>query len=180
MDRYVKIGRFLSLVLRHKPEVIGITLDENGWADVNELLEAIKNSGHYLTMEDLTYIVENNNKKRYTFNNDFTKIRANQGHSINVDLQLKKEIPPKKLYHGTAEKFYDEIIKKGILKQTRNHVHLSTDIETATIVGKRHGNPIILEINSKKMYEDGIDFYLSENGVWLVKEVMPKYIKILK
>ncbi len=180
MDRYVRIGRFLSLILRHKPEVIGITLDEYGWAYVDDILKGFEKEGHAITMEDLIYIVENNNKKRYSFNDDLTKIRANQGHSIKVNIELQKETPPNILYHGTAEKYYNEIINKGILKQTRNHVHLSIDIETALVVGKRHGKPIIFEVDTKQMYKDGVDFYLSKNNVWLVDKVMPKYIKLLK
>lgn len=132
----VKLGKFLSLVLRHKPETIGITLDKNGWANVKELIEKVKLSERYIDMEILERIVRENNKKRYSFNEDKTKIRASQGHSIEVELNLKKMTPPKILYHGTATRFLESIKEKGILKMNRQYVHLSMDIETARNVGK--------------------------------------------
>ena len=142
-----KLGKFLSLVLRHKPETIGITLDKNGWADVKELIEKVKLSERYIDMEILERIVRENNKKRYSFNEDKTKIRASQGHSIEVELNLKKMTPPKILYHGTATRFLESIKEKGILKMNRQYVHLSMDIETARNVGQRHGEVIILPID---------------------------------
>lgn len=172
----VQVGKFISLILRHKPETIGIELDENGWADVSELIAGLNRKGYPIDMAILDEIVANNNKKRYSFNIDKTKIRANQGHSINVDIELSPTIPPDILYHGTADRFVDSIRKNGLDRKNRNHVHLSADTETAINVGKRHGKPIVLKINAKAMYQDGHDFFLSENGVWLTDSVLPIYI----
>lgn len=173
------ISKLLSLVLRHKPEVIGITLDKNGWVSVDDLLLKIQTQlhGDFITFENLEEIVNDNDKQRFAFNEDKTKIRANQGHSISkVDLDLKAERPPMGLYHGTVERFIPLIKKDGLLKMNRNHVHLSDDINTALNVGSRRGKAIILTINSGKMYVDGIKFSKSVNGVWLVDEVLPEYI----
>lgn len=173
-----KISRFLALILRHKPEEAGITLDKNGWANVEELIEGVSKKYKGFDYPTLEYIVFTDEKGRYSFNEGNTKIRANQGHSIDVDVQLEEFRPPKFLYHGTCTKSKDSILKEGISSRTRLYVHLSKDIETALEVGSRHGNPVVFEVNSKKMYEDGIKFYRSVNGVWLVKEVDPKYIKL--
>lgn len=167
----VQLGKFLSLILRHKPETVGITLDENGWAYVDALLRGINQTGRKIDQATLERIVAQNNKKRYTFSNDKQKIRANQGHSLAVDVELKKITPPEYLYHGTASRFLDSIMKQGILKGTRQHVHLSCDLETATAVGKRHGKPVILKVFSGQMHASGHPFYCSENGVWLVDAV---------
>lgn len=172
----VKKSKFLSLVLRHKPEEIGLTLDKNGWADTEELLTKAKSIK--LDLESLKYIVENNDKKRFAFNEDYSKIRASQGHSIEVDLNYQPKEPPDNLYHGTTDKYLDSIKLNGIQKQKRQHVHLSFDKETAIKVGQRHGKPIILKINTKKMHEDKVPFYLSANNVWLVDQVLPEYIEI--
>lgn len=171
-----RISKFLSLILRHQPETIGLKLDENGWADVEELRERSAKKKVYFSLEELDEVVETNNKKRFAFNEDKTKIRASQGHSINIDLALEALQPPDFLYHGTAEANISSILEKGIEKRSRQHVHLSVDKETATKVGMRHGKPIILTIRTGKMYEDGIAFYLSANGVWLTEFVDPKYI----
>ena len=172
-----KTSKFLSYVLRHHPELIGLNLDEQGWTNVDELItKSRRDSYQGFTFEELDEIVETNDKKRFIFNEDKTRIRANQGHSIDIDLALKPQQPPEFLYHGTAQKNIDSIIEKGIEKRNRQHVHLSLDKETATKVGMRHGKPIILTINSGKMFEDGILFYLSENGVWLTDFVEAKYI----
>lgn len=171
------LGPFISLILRHKPETIGITLDEHGWAKTDELINGINNSGKFIDMNILEDIVENNNKKRYSFNEDKTLIRANQGHSIKVDVELTPTTPPDILYHGTAEKYIENILKNGIIHKSRLHVHLSKDIETATNVGSRHGTPVILEIDAKKMSEDGIVFYKSVNDVWLTDNIETKYFK---
>lgn len=173
-----RISKYLSLVLRHKPEVIGLNLDENGWADVEELQEKCAKQNRAFTLEELDEVVETNDKKRFIFNEDKTKIRANQGHSIEVDLALKPQQPPEFLYHGTAEINISSILEKGIEKRNRQHVHLSHDKETATKVGMRHGKPVILTIETEKMFQDGIDFYLSENNVWLTDFVDAKYISI--
>lgn len=171
-----KLSKFLSLILRHKPSEIGITLDEHGWANVNELIEGINSSGRVINMELLEEIVKTDNKGRYSFNEDKTLIRANQGHSIPVDVELKESIPPDVLYHGTATKFIDSIKKQGIKSMSRLYVHLSKDLDTAVKVGSRHGKCVVLKIDAKKMFKDGIKFYLSENGVWLTKYVDWKYI----
>ncbi len=172
----VNTSKFLSLILRHKPETIGLKLDENGWAEVQDLIEKSKANGMVITFEMLKKVVAESDKKRFTFNSDFTKIRANQGHSIEVDLQLKPQTPPDILYHGTAIQNRDSILKSGLQKQQRHHVHLSADTATASAVGKRYGKLLLLCINSKKMHENGIQFYLSENGVWLTDMVLPEYI----
>lgn len=168
-----KIGKFIALILRHHPEKLDLDMDKNGWVDVEKLIE---NSDINFTFSDLLEIVDSDDKKRYSFNSDFSKIRANQGHSIDVDLELKEIIPPKFLFHGTAEKNRNKIIEEGINKKSRKYVHLSEDISVALNVGKRHGNPIVLRINAKKMHEDGFIFYLSENDVFLVDFVPSKYI----
>ncbi|WP_312389700.1 RNA 2'-phosphotransferase [Chryseobacterium sp.] len=172
-----KISKFISLVLRHKPEIINLNLDENGWTSVDELITKSKRDSHQgFTFEQLEEIVETNDKKRFIFNEDKTKIRANQGHSIDIDLALKPQQPPEFLYHGTAESNIDSIFENGIEKRSRQHVHLSQDKETATKVGMRHGKPIILIIKTKEMFDNGVDFYLSENNVWLTDFVDAKYI----
>ena len=171
-----KTSKFLSYVLRHNPELIDLKLDENGWANVDELITKSKNNNQSFTFEELDEIVQTNDKKRFVFNEDKTKIRANQGHSIDVDLALKPQQPPEFLYHGTGQNNVDSILEKGIEKRDRQHVHLSQDKETANKVGMRHGKPIILTIKTEKMFEDGILFYLSENNVWLTDFVAPKYI----
>jgi putative RNA 2'-phosphotransferase len=172
----IELGRFISLILRHKPEAVGIKLDSNGWANVDELISGINKAGKKIDMEILERIVRENNKQRYSFNETHTKIRANQGHSINVDVELKEAIPPDKLYHGTATRFMESIKKNGITKQSRQYVHLSADKETATAVGKRHGKPIVLIVDTVKMRADGHKFYISENGVWLCGDISWKYI----
>ena len=163
----VKKGKELSFLLRHDKDY---EFDEHGYREVNDL---VKN--HNFTIELLNEIVETNDKKRYEFNSDKTKIRARQGHSINVDVELKEMTPPDILYHGTATRFLDSIYDKGIIKGSRNHVHLSKDEETAIKVGQRHGKPFVLKIDTKKMNEDGIKFYLSNNDVWLTDFVDKKY-----
>lgn len=171
-----KLSVFISLILRHKPEAAGIVLDEHGWANVEELLAGINNTGRSIDMETLEGIVQTDQKGRYSFNEDKTLIRANQGHSIPVDVELEEQKPPEILYHGTAARFVDRIMQQGLKPMSRLYVHLSKDVETAVKVGNRHGDPVVLKIDAKKMYEDGEKFYLSANGVWLVKFVDKKYI----
>ncbi|MDU1891779.1 MAG: RNA 2'-phosphotransferase [Dysgonomonas sp.] len=173
-----RIGKFLSLVLRHEPQKIGIELDENGWADVSELIVKCARKNIRFNMKELEEIVVTNDKKRYSFNEDKTKIRANQGHSINIDLGLTPVEPPEFLFHGTAERSYASIMEDGIKRVSRQHVHLSKDKETAHKVGSRHGRPIILTILSGQMYRDGFEFFVSENGVWLTDYVEAKYISV--
>jgi putative RNA 2'-phosphotransferase len=178
MQKNVKsTSKFLSLVLRHKPEEIGLLLDENGWASVDELIQKINAKGNNIDIDFLNEIVDTNDKKRFAFNDDKTKIRASQGHSIEIDLDVKPSIPPNVLYHGTATRFVESILKEGLSKQQRQHVHLSEKLETATAVGARHGKPVILIVNAKQMQEDGLLFYQSENNVWLTDNVEVKYIK---
>lgn len=174
-----KLSVFISLVLRHKPDAAYITLDEHGWANVEELLNGINNTGRKIDMEILEEIVATDNKQRYSFNQDKTLIRANQGHSIPVDVELEEREPPEFLYHGTAARFLDSIMNEGLKPMSRLYVHLSKDTETALKVGKRHGDPVILEICSRDMYKDGNKFYLSENGVWLTDKVDVKYFKVM-
>ncbi len=171
-----RTSRFISMILRHKPEEIGIILDEHGWADVQALIEGV-NKTHPLTMELLEEIVRTDEKGRYSFNEDHTLIRANQGHSIPVDIELEKQIPPKYLYHGTGEKYRASIDEIGLIPKSRLYVHLSADIETAINVGKRHGKPVVYRVWSGLMHKNGFDFYKSVNGVWLTGEVPAKYIK---
>lgn len=172
-----KLSVFISLILRHKPETINISLDEHGWANVNELIDGINSSDHYnINMEILEEIVRTDNKQRYSFNEDKTLIRANQGHSIPVDVELEEKVPPEFLYHGTAEKYVESIDKNGLIPKSRLYVHLSKDKETAVNVGKRHGDVVLYMIASGAMFEDGYAFYKSVNGVWLTKEVPIKYL----
>lgn len=169
-------SKFISLILRHKPSEIGIELDEHGWAKVDELIKGIDKKQKF-NMAMLEEIVASDVKQRYSFNSDKTLIRANQGHSIPVDIELEEVTPPDILYHGTGEKFISSINKLGLIPKSRLYVHLSKDIDTAKNVGERHGNPIIYSVNCKKMIADGYKFYLSVNGVWLTKEVPIKYLK---
>lgn len=167
------ISKYLSLVLRHKPEVIGLSLDKKGWADVQELLSK---SNRKFSLEELYYVVQNNSKQRFTFNEDQSKIRANQGHSLEIDLQLKPQTPPDILYHGTATKNIDSIKSKGLTKQNRQYVHLSKDYETAFKAGSRYGETIVLAIKTHDMFEKGHKFFVSKNGVWLTDNVPPSFI----
>lgn len=173
-----EISKIIALVLRHKPEEIGISLNENGWAKVNELIVGIsKKYSVEMNMEILEKIVSSDKKQRYSFNEDHSLIRANQGHSVNVDVELKREIPPNILYHGTGEKYTQLIDEQGLIPKSRLYVHLSKDYETAKTVGTRHGKPVIYQIDTEKMQEDGFEFFLSENSVWLIKSVPVKYLQ---
>lgn len=172
------ISKFLSLVLRHKPETIGIQLDQNGWVDINELIEKSSKYGILFDRETLNRIVATNSKKRFAFNDKFDKIRASQGHSVEIELGYKNQKPPEILFHGTSEKSVQSIMEKGLEKRNRQHVHLSRDTETAIKVGQRHGKPIVFSILAEKMYEENFEFFISENGVWLTDYVPTKYLKI--
>lgn len=168
-------GRLLSLVLRHRPDKIGIELDGAGWTDVKDLLEKIK-----YPMAQLDWIVEHDSKGRYEFNDDKTRIRATQGHSVKVDLGYAEAVPPPVLYHGTAEKYLKSILDNGIHKASRHHVHLSEDLEVAFNVGARHGTPIVLHVDAFKMHAMGRKFFRSTNGVWLTDEVPDEYLVYVK
>jgi putative RNA 2'-phosphotransferase len=172
-------SKFLSLVLRHQPEVIDIALDRQGWVNVDELLKQANAHGHTLDWELLNHVVETNTKKRFAFDKSRQKIRASQGHSIKVELGYEAQIPPDILYHGTSEKSVAAIYETGLQKRSRQHVHLSKDIETAIQVGSRHGKPAVFNVLSAEMYNDGYKFYLSENEVWLTDTVPAQYLKLL-
>ncbi len=169
-------SKFLSLILRHKPEIIGLVLDAQGWADVDTLLEKLRAEGKGLSKEELGEVVEKNNKKRFSFNEDKTRIRASQGHSIKLDLGYEPVQPPEFLYHGTATRYVNSIRKQGLIKGSRHHVHLSEQLDTAKNVGSRHGVPVILTVKTQEMYEAGFRFFVSENGVWLTENVPVDYL----
>lgn len=169
-------SKFVSLILRHKPEVIDITLDEHGWANVDELIAGIAKT-RPMDMEMLEEIVRTDSKQRYSFNEDKTLIRANQGHSIPVDVELPEADPPEYLWHGTGEKSVISIDAQGLLPMSRLYVHLSADEATAKKVGSRHGRPVIYRVLSGQMRRDGITFCRSVNGVWLVKAVPVRYLE---
>ena len=180
-DKQMKnTSKFISLILRHKPETIGISLDEHGWADVQELIAGVDRfPGQSLDMETLEEIVRTDAKQRYSFNEDHTLIRANQGHSIQVDVELEEKIPPDVLWHGTGEKFVPSIDAQGLIPKSRLYVHLSSDPETAKVVGSRHGKPVIYQVDCRQMTADGYKFFLSANKVWLTKHVPAKYLRII-
>ena len=171
-----KLSKFLSLVLRHKPETIGISLSEQGWVDTKTLIEKMNEYGKQIDLETLSIIVETNNKKRFGFSENKSKIRANQGHSLDIDLGYFQKTPPNILYHGTAQKYIDSIFKSGLEKRNRHQVHLSKEIETAYKVGQRHGKPVILKVLAEQMHEDGFKFFESENKVWLTDNVPIQYL----
>ncbi len=169
-----KTSKFLSLILRHKPQEIGITLDEHGWADTDAVCRGME-----IDMSVLEEIVRTDEKLRYSFNDDKTLIRANQGHSVPVDVELEQVVPPEILWHGTGEKFAESINAQGLIPKSRLYVHLSGDRDTAENVGRRHGRPVIYTVNSGDMHRDGYVFFRSVNGVWLTKEVPAKYLTIV-
>ncbi len=173
-----RTSKFLSLILRHQPEKIGLTLDTHGWASVDELIKKSNSNNISFTKEELDFVVRTNDKQRFTFNEDKTKIRANQGHSLkNVTIVTETKTPPPFLYHGTVAKFIPSIKENGLQKMSRQHVHLSSDLETAKKVGSRRGKPIILTVQSDHMHKKGFKFFLSENGVWLTNLVPTQFIK---
>jgi len=173
----VKTSKFLSLILRHEPERVGLALDTAGWVNVNELLEAINRHGVSLSIEELRKVVTMNDKKRFAFSEDGQKIRASQGHSVDVDLQYKSEAPPEFLYHGTPEKFVQSIRATGLNKGERHDVHLSPDAATATKVGQRRGRAVVLKIRTGEMHQAGYLFRRSANNVWLVDFVPAEFIE---
>jgi putative RNA 2'-phosphotransferase len=172
-----RYSKFLSFVLRHKPDELGITLDEAGWVDVRVLLEATALKGYLFTPELLDRIVREDQKQRYSFNEDRTKIRANQGHSVLVDLGLRPTAPPPILFHGTVDRFLDSIRAQGLLRGQRQHVHLSGDQDTASRVGSRRGEPVVLHVRAFEMHRDGLEFFISDNGVWLTEHVPSRYVE---
>jgi putative RNA 2'-phosphotransferase len=176
-NELVQKSKFLSLILRHKPDTIGIALDAQGWADVDELIEGVNRAGTPLDRETLREIVATNNKKRFALSEDEKKIRANQGHTHPVELGYEPSPPPALLYHGTASRFLDSIRLAGLHKGKRFYVHLSADVETAVTVGKRYGQPVVLTIEAGRMHHDGFPFYCPTEGLWLTDEVPVPYIR---
>ncbi len=175
-DSLTSTSKFLSLILRHQPETIGLVLDENGWADVEELLRKANDYGRPISRPLLERIVAENDKKRFAFNETGERIRASQGHSIEIDLALTPVEPPPQLFHGTATRFVESICEKGLIPGSRQHVHLSADRETAVKVGQRHGKPIVLSVDSMAMVQAGHVFFLSANGVWLTDHVPAEFL----
>lgn len=173
----VKASKFMSLVLRHSPESAGIVLEKDGWVEVSKLLSGMAKHGTHLSREDLAEIVATSDKKRFAFSADGLKIRANQGHSVDVEIRFEPRVPPEMLFHGTATRFIPSIREKGLLKMNRQYVHLSTDEETMRKVGMRHGVPVLLRVKSGAMHAAGIPFYLSANNVWMTEFVAAEYIE---
>lgn len=173
----VKKSKWLSKHLRHAPQEIGLTLEPGGWVKVDDLLEAARRANLALAREQLETIVRDNDKKRFAFDETGQKIRANQGHSTEVDLQLQPQAPPPVLYHGTGAQNRESILQHGLVRKQRHHVHLSSDTETAVRVGARHGKPMIFEVDTARMQAEGVLFFRSQNGVWLTEEVLPQYLK---
>lgn len=175
---HVKISKFLSLILRHKPETIGIALDAQGWADVDELLQKSAKNGRTFSRQVLKEVVHSNDKQRFVLSDDGKQIRAAQGHSLDLDIQFEQQTPPALLFHGTAERNIEAILAQGLNKMARHHVHLSADRETALKVGVRYGKPVILHVDSAIMSQHGYEFYLSSNGVWLTDHVPAEFLAV--
>ena len=174
----IRTSKLLSLILRHEPERVGLTLDGAGWVVVTDLLEAVNRSGISFSLDELKHVVATNDKKRFEFSEDGQRIRASQGHSVEVDLQYESQVPPELLYNGTPERFVESIRATGLNKGQRHHVHLSPDAQTAAKVGERRGRPVVLTIRSGEMHRQGHVFYRSANGVWLVDRVPVDFIEI--
>jgi putative RNA 2'-phosphotransferase len=174
----VRLSKFLSLVLRHRPAVIGVSLDSRGWIDVDELAVAFTQRGHDITAAAIERVVRSNDKRRFTLDAATNRIRANQGHSIPVDLGLSPRRPPRILFHGTARRNVDQILSTGLHKAARHAVHLSADAATAAQVGARRGEHVVLRVDSRAMYAAGHEFQMSDNGVWLVEAVPAAYLSI--
>ncbi len=175
-SQLVTLSKFLSRHLRHHPERLGLTLETGGWVDVEALLAASAKHRMFISRAELEEVVASNSKQRFSFSSDGQKIRANQGHSVDVDLQLAPAVPPAILYHGTGRRTVATILEEGLKKMSRHHVHLSSSIETAVAVGKRHGKPVVFAVDAGAMHRDGYVFYCSDNGVWLTDTVSPKYL----
>jgi putative RNA 2'-phosphotransferase len=176
----IKTSKFLSLILRHEPERVGLKLGEGGWIGVDELLCAVNRNGVPLTLDQLKNVVATSDKKRFAFSEDGLRIRASQGHSVEVDLQYAPQVPPELLYHGTATRFLDSIRKDGLLRMERHDVHLSAETKVTLQVGSRHGKPVLLVIRAGEMHKAGHVFRRSANGVWLVNHVPPEFIEFPK
>jgi putative RNA 2'-phosphotransferase len=175
-NNLIHISKFLSLVLRHKPETVGMTFEKGGWLKVDDLIQGAKEAGVELDKELLRAVVEHSERKRFSFSEDGLKIRANYGHSIPIDLAIEAVEPPEFLFHGTAVRFIEAIRKEGIVPQGRQYVHLSPDEQTAGEVGRRHGVPIVFTIQSRLMHENGFKLYPTDSGIWLTETVPPEFI----
>ena len=178
-DRLVKVSKYLSKHLRHQPERLGLTLGAGGWVAVDQLLTACAQHQFPISREELEAVVATSDKKRFSFDSTGELIRANQGHSVEVDLQLEPQVPPDILYHGTGDRAVEMILQSGLNKMSRHHVHLSQDVETARKVGTRHGRPVVFAIDAKAMYQAGYLFFCSENGVWLVDHIPSEYLTMM-
>jgi putative RNA 2'-phosphotransferase len=176
--RLVKTSKYLSRHLRHDPGRLGLTLEPGGWVHIDALLAACRTQSFALAIADLPQVVERNDKRRFSFDETGTRIRANQGHSVEVDLELEPANPPAVLFHGTGLRHLDSILRAGLTRAGRHHVHLSTDTATATRVGARHGRPVVLEVAAARMRQDGFSFYVTANGVWLTKAVPIAYLSL--
>jgi len=177
--RLQRVSKFLSYVLRHRPDSIGVELDEGGWLDVDTLLAATEHRDPPLTRELIEQVVRENDKQRFRLSEDGRRIRANQGHSVEVQLELAAVEPPAELFHGTAKRFLDSILATGLDRRARHHVHLSADVATASTVGRRHGELVVLRVASGDMQRDGHVFHRSHNGVWLTEHVPERYLTVL-
>lgn len=175
-DQLESTSKFLSYVLRHQPDAIGLKLDGEGWADVQDLIKLSNTDGRSLTLGLIEEVVATNDKKRFAFSDDGTKIRASQGHSVAIDLALEPVAPPEVLYHGTATRFLDSIKEKGLISGSRRHVHLSAELTTAISVGQRHGKATVLTVKAAEMHHSGREFFLSDNGVWLTSSVPIEFL----
>ena len=172
----VRVSKFLSLVLRHDPGKAGLTLDSAGWVAVDALLRGCAAAGCPLSRGELEDVVRGSDKQRFAFSADGLRIRANQGHSVEVELDYVPQTPPELLFHGTATRFLESIRARGLVKGERHHVHLSADLETARKVGQRHGKPVVLQVRAGEMRRSGREFFVSANGVWLTEQVPPEWL----
>ena len=177
--RRISVSKFITKHLRHTPEAIGLTLGEGGWVPVGDLLTAAAKNGFPITIEELEHVITNCEKQRFTLDHERQLVRANQGHSADVEMNFVPVAPPTELFHGTATRFHESILASGLLKMSRQQVHLSADIPTAVAVGKRHGRPLVFAIDTMSMARDGFVFFRSANGVWLTDHVPPQYLREL-
>lgn len=177
--QHTEVSKFLSYVLRHEPHAIGLTLDSEGWAEIDALIAGAKQAGHTLDAELIRAVVSSSDKKRFALSDDDLRIRAVQGHSTNaVAIEHEPKQPPELLYHGTATRFLDSILAEGLRPGERHHVHLSEDVSTATDVGQRYGKPVVLKIEALRMHRQGFDFFQADNGVWLTTNIPPSFLEI--
>lgn len=177
-NKMTSLSKLMSYALRHHPEELGIKLDENGWVSLKTFTQALQSRDRTISVDEVRNVVESCEKQRFSIDEAQQKIRANQGHSIQVDLQLEAKQPPNILYHGTVDRFLDSIFRDGLLPQLRHHVHLTESLNTAKSVGARRGRAVILEIETRELVSNGAQFYLSENQVWLIDHVPSQYIKL--